>query len=164
VKSRLAVVLAAALAPGLASAAVVSNTFIASCTPSQETASPSVSNSSCIATFIHEPAAGHILYKLRCNNITGVVAAHIHNGNADTANGGINQFLYNGPTTGAVNGLLTSGEITRAALGDVPFDALVTAMRGDNVYVNVHTTANSGGEVRGQVVPLAVQAVRSLNY
>jgi hypothetical protein len=30
-------------------------------------------------------------------------------------------------------------------------DSLVTLMRTGNAYVNVHTSANKGGEIRGQL-------------
>jgi len=34
------------------------------------------------------------------------------------------------------------------------FDGLVTALKASNVYVNVHTTNNPGGEARAQPVAL----------
>jgi len=34
------------------------------------------------------------------------------------------------------------------------FDGLVAALKASNVYVNVHTTNNPGGEARAQPVPL----------
>ena len=35
----------------------------------------------------------------------------------------------------------------------ITFDSLVSAIRAGNAYVNVHTTANPGGEIRGQITP-----------
>jgi len=35
---------------------------------------------------------------------------------------------------------------------NLTFDQFVTAMRASNLYVNVHTTGNPKGEVRGQLV------------
>jgi len=52
------------------------------------------------------------------------------------------------------------GNLTLASIqgyGATPrarFDSLVSLMRSGNVYVNVHTRANTGGEVRGQIGPL----------
>jgi hypothetical protein len=156
--------LGCALTPLAAPAADI-NTFIASMTPSQEAAAPTVSsNPSCIATFTHEPAGGKINYKIRCTSITGVTGAHIHTGNADTASGPIAVGVFGGPTTGAVEGILTTGTILRTSLGDSAFNTLLANMRSDGVYVNVHTTVNGGGEVRGQIVALPVPKVTTLTY
>jgi hypothetical protein len=63
-------------------------------------------------------------------------------------------FLFNGPTTGnGYSGILASAEITRASAfqGVFTMDSVLTRMRNGTAYVNVHTTANPGGEIRGQI-------------
>jgi hypothetical protein len=80
---------------------------------------------------------------------TEVTAAHIHQGAADV-NGPV---LYTLASTGFTT---TSGsvELTSADLEEM--------MRG-NLYINVHTTANPGGEVRGQIIPPQAVALAQLN-
>jgi predicted alpha/beta hydrolase len=139
----------AALAVGAAS---TTNVFVAACTPSQELAAVTVGSPppSCLATF--DLTSKTLRYKLLCFNITGVTGAHIHGPATADANGGILVGLYSSAATGAVDGTLARGSIERGVdLADADFDALLDAMRTDKAYVNVHTSANSGGEVRGQI-------------
>lgn len=92
-------------------------------------------------------------FELNVKNINAVTGAHIHAGTADVA-GPVMVFLFNGPTTrNGYSGLLSSGEITRASAfsGAFTMDSLLTRMRNGTAYVNVHTTANGAGEIRGQI-------------
>ena len=92
-------------------------------------------------------------YSVTVQNINAVTAAHIHAGGENDA-GPVIVTLYSGPTTGnGFTGVLTQGEISRASTFSAPFnfDSLLTRMRNGTAYVNVHTTANPGGEIRGQI-------------
>jgi hypothetical protein len=94
-----------------------------------------------------------IYYKLIAANIDDVTASHFHMA-PEGVNGGVVAFLFSGPQPGPQNGILAEGTITAADVinaleGDL--DALIDAIREGNIYVNVHTTANPGGEIRGQV-------------
>jgi len=97
---------------------------------------------------------------------TNVLFAHIHIGRP-AVNGGIMVYLCtNGappagvpvpPTCpqggGTVSGTLTSADVL--ATGGVlanDFDAFVAALRAEAGYANVHSTANPGGQIRGQVL------------
>lgn len=94
-----------------------------------------------------------IRFALGVNNINAVTAAHIHAGGPNDA-GPVMVFLFAGPTTGnAFTGQLAEGDISRASNFSSPFnlDSLLTRMRNGTAYVNVHTTANPGGEIRGQI-------------
>jgi len=94
--------------------------------------------------------------------ITGVTMGHIHTGAAGV-NGGILVWLAppNGtaaqPASGAINGQLSTGRITaswiRGVSGQpaISLDSLKRLMRSGNAYVNVHTSAFGGGEIRGQI-------------
>ena len=93
-----------------------------------------------------------LLYNISVVGLADVTQAHIH-GAAAGANGGIIQSLCvtdDAPpcATGTVTGVLVAGAGTRSR---IPFDSLVVLMRNGNAYVNVHTSAFPGGEIRGQV-------------
>jgi hypothetical protein len=68
------------------------------------------------------------------------MAAHIHQG----AKG------QNGPV---IVPLTKSGDTYSVPAGRKLTDAQVQAFKAGNLYVNVHTPANKGGEVRGQLQP-----------
>ena len=92
-------------------------------------------------------------FELAVSNINAATMAHIHAGTADVA-GPVMVFLFNGPTTrDGYSGILASAEITRASAfqGAFNMDSVLTRMRNGTAYVNVHTTANPGGEIRGQI-------------
>ncbi len=91
-----------------------------------------------------------VYFSLQVNNINAVLFAHIHSGSA-TVNGPVRVFLYRGPTTGAVDGILSSGSFAAADVTGISFDQLLNEMRAGTAYVNVHSPTYPGGEVRGQI-------------
>jgi hypothetical protein len=85
----------------------------------------------------------------------GITASHIHRG-ARGENGEVVAFLVPmGTAPGDVDGLLAEGTITAAdlvgPLAGMSIDDLLAEMRAGNAYVNVHSEANPGGEIRGQI-------------
>lgn len=95
------------------------------------------------ASFSYDANANKLTYTLEVANIENIVAAHIHRA----------PIGVNGPvaypltfTAGAfgpgspISGTLTISESDEALLF------------GGGLYVNVHTTANPGGEIRGQII------------
>lgn len=94
-----------------------------------------------------------IRFELNVSNINAATMAHIHAGGPDAA-GPVMVWLFNGPTTrSGFSGLLSSAEITRASAfnGAFTMDSVLTRMRNGTAYVNVHTSLNPGGEIRGQI-------------
>ena len=103
-------------------------------------------------------------FKLIAANIENILQAHIHCGAAGV-NGPVVVFLYpEGPPPvlipGRFSGVLAEGTITDAFLapgqaacpdGVTDFDDLIAKMRSGEAYVNVHTSAFPGGEIRGQI-------------
>ena len=95
---------------------------------------------------------------------TTVSQAHIHFGSTSQA-GGISTFLCtnlgNGPAgtqacpaSGTITGVLTAADVIGPAaqgIGIGEFQELVSAIRANTAYVNVHTAQNMGGEIRGQL-------------
>lgn len=100
-----------------------------------------------------------IEYKLIVANIENVTQAHIHCGAAGV-NGPVVAFLYGFGPIVSPDGVLAEGTITSviprpdsaACPGGVAnLEDLLNKLRSGNAYVNVHTTAYPGGEIRGQV-------------
>jgi len=113
-----------------------------------------------IATF-HAIPVGHqqvINYELHLKNIKGVTGAHIHIGNQGE-NGPVVAGLFNPnmnkSPTGVINGLLSAGTLTSSELtgplAGKTINNLLIIIRGGGAYVNVHTTQNQNGEIRGQI-------------
>ncbi|WP_160133666.1 ferritin-like domain-containing protein [Halococcus salsus] len=93
-------------------------------------------------------------YDLSVMNIEDVTAAHFHLGGSEE-NGPVVAFLY-GPNEDGTSedGQIASGTITESDLvgpleGKTVSD--LQSMADEGLYVNVHTTANPDGEIRGQV-------------
>jgi hypothetical protein len=101
-------------------------------------------------------SGAQITYTVNVTDLQNVLVAHIHVAPAG-ANGPIRLNLCG---TGAPEpdcstsptGVLVTGT-NGTTFGDPPitFDSLLSAMRTGGAYVNVHTDANPGGEIRGQI-------------
>ena len=105
-----------------------------------------------VATFVD--LGSEIDWTLSLTNMTAVTASHIHGPAPAGTNASviINLFLPN-VATGTVNGEVAHGSITNANNANVSLDSLRVLFNNGNAYVNVHTTANPGGEIRDQVHP-----------
>ncbi|WP_396221524.1 CHRD domain-containing protein [Gemmatimonas sp.] len=89
------------------------------------------------------------------NGLNNMRFGHFHTG-ARGANGPVVAFVVDGPTVaGPSNGRVGKQFITAANLSGTlagqPLTALIDQMRAGGIYVNIHTDANTGGELRGQV-------------
>ncbi|GIV97869.1 MAG: hypothetical protein KatS3mg057_2526 [Herpetosiphonaceae bacterium] len=97
--------------------------------------------------FEYDPATNELSYTvdLESSEVFTVTAAHIHYG-VKGQNGGVAYPLCGSGTcpapgmTGTLEGIVTLSETDEALL------------YSGGLYVNVHTSANSGGEIRGQIV------------
>jgi len=91
-------------------------------------------------------------------DIVGAVAAHIHASAGPDAAAGVVLWLYGpGPAVSADDCTrLMKMMWTGAELGDdlvnTDVDGFVEALTTGQAYINVHTQANPGGEIRGQIV------------
>lgn len=92
-------------------------------------------------------------FKLIVANIEDVFASHIHCAPAGV-NGPVGVTLFGGATV-SPDGILSQGTITAPNAGNAcgweSLADVVDAIDAGGAYVNVHTTANPGGEVRGQL-------------
>lgn len=77
--------------------------------------------------------------------IDSITVGHIHRFNTDTGFGGV-VVNFAPPATGLdFTGTATIGSTT-------PVDSIFDIIRDGRAYVNIHTKANPGGEIRGNLV------------
>lgn len=114
---------------------------------------PNPVNTSATGNAYFEGDAFTLRYHVTVSNITGVTAAHIHRGSSSEAGPVLRTLFAPSSPTETVNGTLTSGSFAGTDADQITMDSLVVLMRNGNAYVNVHTTANPDGEIRGQVAP-----------
>jgi hypothetical protein len=86
---------------------------------------------------------------------TGSTAGHIHAGGRGTPGPVILDFVFPTGRTGDFNLNLRLGRAqfrARPEIGINTFEDALQAIAAGNGYVNIHTTQNGGGEIRGQLV------------
>lgn len=138
--------------------ALMKRTFTAHLNSENETSAVE-SNAQGQAIFTLSADGTVLHYKLIVANIENVFVSHIHCGAAETSGPPI-AFLFEGAPSN-FNGVLAEGDITdaniidrsAAACGEAvsTFEDLVARLRNGTAYVNVHTSAYPGGEIRGQI-------------
>ncbi|MGQ0550195.1 MAG: CHRD domain-containing protein [Armatimonadota bacterium] len=87
-----------------------------------------------------------------------VTAAHVHGPAGGGVNAGIIVTLFSGSAAPPVNGQLVQGTFDASSINPasgVSWQQLMELMRTGGAYVDVHTSAFPGGEVRGQIHPRA---------
>lgn len=102
-----------------------------------------------------DPDTGVASWSIWLANVQDITQAHIHMGAAD-ANAGVIAFFFDpddpgfsSPTSVHFEGSFTVDDLIGALAEDwAGFD---TALDDGNLYVNVHSVANPGGEIRGQI-------------
>ena len=129
--------------------------FSATLTSANERPPPNTSTATGTATVTIDETAGTITFNVTVAGITNVIASHIHVGRPDAAGPIVVNLLTTTPAPGTITGMLTSGSVTASAITTgvpITFTSLVALMRTGDTYINVHTQANPGGEIRGQLV------------
>jgi hypothetical protein len=102
-----------------------------------------------------------VLFSVETHGLSNIIGAHIHTAAAGS-NGPIRVvfipfvgssavILSGSDIIGSREGLLTSGSFGPADVRAVSFEQLLGEIRAGNVYCNVHTVRNPGGEIRGQL-------------
>jgi hypothetical protein len=147
----------AALGAAAAPASAEIFTLTAALTGSEETPPPGLNTGAFgNATITVDTAARTVSYRVDVFNLpSGVTASHIHAGGVGTAGPIIVNFA---PPVNASNDFAFSGTvpesqwIMRADQGIRSGDDVIQAILGSNTYVNVHSSVNPGGEIRGRLV------------
>ena len=145
-----ATAIAAAIATSCGSSTAPKNkTYVANLSPANEVPQKTTTGTG-VATFTD--LGSEIDWTLTLTNMTAVTMSHIHGPAPAGTNASviINLFLPN-VATGTVNGEVAHGSITNANNANVSLDSLRVLFNNGMAYVNVHTSANPGGEIRDQV-------------
>lgn len=137
---------------------IVEEFFLATGSGGQQRPESVATNGRCLATF-RAKESDKLKYKLKCWDLEGVTEAHIHQGSAGETGDALAFLFPLGEATGPVNGVIKrdNGEKSNGTLSDddvvgMTVADLITLMKADDTYLNVHTAAHpTDGEVRGQV-------------
>lgn len=129
---------------------VQSTTYTSTLNAANERPTPNSSTATGSATYV---LTGNTLtFTVSVNGLSGpATASHIHVGASTVAGGVIVGFV----TAAVQTGNVTSGTIDLTqpiGATAISGDSLKTLLNNGNAYTNVHTTANPGGEIRGQII------------
>ena len=116
-------------------------------------------------TPVTTTATGHAVVTILGNTVTwkvdvdapidSLIAGHIHRRAADSVAGNVRvdftlgqRVWAAGPTGPGITGTAAQGSTTLSA----PDDSMLAVIRDGRSYVNLHTRAHAGGEIRGTLV------------
>ena len=104
---------------------------------------PNASTGTGDGTFVLNTATNELTWNVKFSGLTGpAAAAHIH-----------------GPAAPGVNAnVLVPFDVPKAPAGEIKGSSVIQAsqvaeLKAGKWYVNIHTAANKGGEIRGQLMP-----------
>jgi len=127
---------------GFAASAQQAVTYKAHLTAKDEVP-PNASPATGDGTFTLNPATKELTWDVKYSGLSGpAAAAHIHGPAAPGANAGV-VLPLDAPKAPA-------GEIKGSK---ALTDAQIADLQAGKYYVNIHTEANKGGEIRGQLMP-----------
>ena len=152
----LAIAAAAALLPAVVLGQAAGTRYEARLTGANEVPAVTTTATGTFTAALDE-AAGTLTWALSVPTITSATAAHIHTGAAGV-NGGVVVTLFSAPTgtpasTINVSGTASAADLSGPMAGNLA--GFIAALKAGTLYVNVHTTANAGGEIRAGVVAAA---------
>lgn len=97
-----------------------------------------------------------VTYRIDVYNMpVGTTASHFHIGAAGVNGPVVVNFTVVAGISNdyAISGTASASDLTaRAAQGINSWEDFIQALLLGNIYMNVHSTANGGGEIRGQVI------------
>jgi len=102
-----------------------------------------------VGTVTIVKSAGTYTFTINFSGMTGpLTGAHIHGPATVGANANV---IVPFSTAGAGTSGTLTGTFTSTNTPTISNDSLDVLMRSGNAYVNLHTAANPGGEIRGQL-------------
>ena len=123
-------------------------TYVASLTGANEVPAKSVSGTG-TATIV-KVAPGSYTYTITYSGMTGnLTGGHIHGPAAPGVNAPVIVPFAN--ATGSANAGTLTGTFTSTNTTAISNDSLDVLLNTGNAYVNLHTSLNGGGEIRGQL-------------
>ena len=123
--------------------------FESTLTPDQEVGPDSVDSDAVGRARAVSIRGQQLLVRASARRLSGpLVAAHLHLGR-EGVNGPVIVDLGSGLRSNGVSARVTASDLTDAFDGN--FDDFLGELAAGNVYLNLHTAENPGGEVRGQV-------------
>lgn len=148
---------ALALLAGTASAEAQDIHFTALLSGANET--PGIaSGSGGTATVTLNTSTRTVTYKVDVYNMpSGTTAAHFHAGGPGVAGPVVVNFTVQSNISNdfSISGTATAADLVpRQPQGVNSWDDFIQALTLGQVYVNVHSSVNPGGEIRGQVLPV----------
>lgn len=115
-----------------------------------------VTGSGGTATVTLDTAANTVTWVIDVYNLpTGVTAGHIHVGSPGVAGPTVVNFTVVATQSNdfRITGTASASNLNaRAAQGINSWDDFEQAIMNGDCYVNIHTQANPGGEIRGQLI------------
>lgn len=118
-----------------------------------------------LASLFYNTDTSTYSLQLSASNLSGpITGAHIHGQANTTQNAGVLVALDIAPFQFLQNGgnLLLIGSNIAAPVGDIgaansnPAQSFLAILEAGKAYINIHTGANPGGEIRGQLFQVAV--------
>ena len=124
-------------------------TYVATMTGANEVPAKSVGGTG-TATIV-KTSAGNYTYTITYSGMSGnLTGGHIHGPAAAGVNAAVIVPFAN--ATGSAPSGTLAGTFTSTNTTAISNDSLDVLMNTGNAYVNLHTSANGGGEIRGQLV------------
>ncbi len=128
---------------------------------------PSVASPGSGAARITQVDASTLKFEIRVANTSGIIFAHLHNAAAGS-NGGVVVTLIPAQSPSPLsNGLIAEGMIDASSLSGplsgMSISDLIRELEEGRIYVNVHTSVNPGGELRGQVSKIKANDNKNYN-
>ncbi len=142
---------------GVASAEAQIRNFTAQLSGGNETPGV-VTGAGGVATITLNTATQTVTYRVDVYNLpSGVVASHFHASGPGVAGPIVVGFTVQANLSNdfSISGTASAADLQpRQAQGIGSWDDFIQALTLGQIYVNVHSQVNPGGEIRGQVVPV----------
>jgi len=127
--------------------------FAATLSGAAERPTPVTTTATGTSTVTINDANSTITFSVSVTGLLSPTLAHIHVGGVNDAGPIALSLLATAPAVGTFTGVLATGTGTAAQIvAGETFATLAVKIRAGTAYINVHTVANAGGEIRGQLV------------